>query len=75
MIYLIQYIAKSGAHITQTITDPEKVKNKLINLMKQQIEAIVYKSGGDISGRVWKDNSQRIKWNYIFDAEYSIRKT
>lgn len=64
MKYVIQYTDKKGSHHTQTTTDPLVANKKVVLLFKQRIEAVVYGNSGEVIGRVWKDNSQRIAWNY-----------
>lgn len=55
----------SGVFITNNI---QEVKKKAFRLCKQKLEATVYKNG-EVCGRVWEDNSQRLGWNYSIEID------
>lgn len=75
MAYTIQYVNKKGGHVTQTTSYPIVVQRKVISLFKQRIEAVVFQQGGETIGRVWKDNSQRVGWNWTLDLEAPAKLT
>lgn len=69
MAYTIQYVNKKGGHVTQMTTHKDVLEKKILSLFKQRIEAVVFQQGGETIGRVWKDNSQRVGWNWFLDIE------
>ena len=42
------------------------LKNKVISLFNQRLEASVFEDD-KLIGKIWKDNSQRGKWNYSLE--------
>lgn len=66
MKYKIQYISKRGRHITMFSSNIVFVRAKIITLFEQKIEATIWLDD-KIVGRVWRDDSQKPKWNYTFD--------
>ena len=67
MKYTIQWTDKRGKNRSQWTTNFQELLIRMRSLTKQRIEAVVYQNN-QIVGRVWKDNSQRIAWNYSIET-------
>lgn len=58
---------KGGSGVTITRDYDELVKN-VCRLFKQHLEATIYLNN-KVVGKVFKDNSQRLGWNYFIEKD------
>lgn len=65
-MYSITYKTRRGGSGVMTSLAFGDIEKKLVSLFKQRLEATTYKDGVLI-GKVWKDNSQRLGWNYLIE--------
>lgn len=73
-MYIIRHKTKRDGSGMMTTNDIDEVKKKVKSLFKQKLEATVFEDDAVI-GRVWKDDSQRIGWNYYLHDTYSTYST
>lgn len=66
-MYLVRYTNKKGGSCMATFGTIEQLENKAASLLKQRIEARIYKDG-ELIGRVWRDDSQQFKWSYSIET-------
>jgi hypothetical protein len=66
IMYAVTHKTKKGGSGVMTTNNIDELKKKVQSLFNQRLEATVYKDG-EIIGRVWQDDSQRLGWNYSID--------
>jgi len=67
-MYSVTYKTKRGSGVLVQTTDHDELVKKIQSCYKQRIKAVAYEDGKEI-GRVWKDDSQKPKWNYSIEDE------
>ena len=67
-MYAVTHKTKKGGSGVMTTSTFDELKKKVQSLFKQRLEATVYKDG-QVIGKVWQDNSQRLGWNYSIETE------
>lgn len=67
-MYSITYQTKKGESGVMTTTSSDELKKKVLSLFRQRLLATIYKDG-NIIGKIWKDDSQRLGWNWSIKME------
>ncbi len=67
-MYSVRYKTKNGGSGVMTTSSYDIAFNKLYSSFKNRLPATIFENGLEI-GRVWRDESQRIGWNYFVEKQ------